>query len=328
MDLNIYPWLDAQWQRFLAVMARDRVPHALLLAGPGGVGMEEFAACMAARLLCERPPAEGVTCGTCRSCHLLAAGSHPDFMRLEGDPKSGQIRIDMVREMIHFLQLSTHYGRKVALVLPADAMNRAAANSLLKILEEPPPDSVLILCTQRPGTLPVTIRSRCQRILFHAAREPGIAQWLAGRAGLDASAAAALLERHGGAPLRALAAAGDFDADRSAELAADLAELRARTGNPVRVAQKWSGYGAAGVLEEVAAVLAQAARLKLEGGRAPQDGHLQRMADELDLAELVACYDAAMRAWRNAAGPFNLNSQSVIEAFIARWQDPTINSGG
>ena len=329
MELTPYPWLQGQWQRFLSAVGRDRVPHALLLAGPAGTGIGEFATCMAARLLCEQPLAQGIACGVCRACTLFAAGSHPDLLRVEADPRSGQVRIESVREVIQFLQLSTHYRRhKVALVSAADAMNRAAANSLLKILEEPPPESVLILCANRPGALPVTIRSRCQRILFHSEQGAEAARWLSAALGVDGDRAAELLRRSRGAPLRALAAAQEDEPDRSAELAEDLVRLRDRKVNPVRVAQKWSGYGAAEVMERTAAILAEAARLKVEPGRSPGAGHLQRMADDLDLAELVACFDAAMKGYRSAAGPFNLNSQSLIEEFIARWQDPTIRSRG
>lgn len=328
MDLSPFPWQSAQWSRFVAAEAAGRLPHALLLCGPAGTGIDHFARCLTARLLCEAPPPEAASCGTCRACTLTSAGSHPDFRALEPDPelKSGQISVEQVRELVQFIHLSSQFARpRVALIDPADALNRAAANALLKTLEEPPPSAVLLLVTQRPGSLPVTIRSRCQRIVMHSAYDEATLRWLERRIGsADPGAAAELLGHARGAPLAAAALAEDGALAPLREVLADLLQLRARGADPVAIAEKWAGFGAPQVLDWVLHFLAQAARLKLgaagRGGNSSLHGHLQRIADELDLAALAAFYQAARSSLQAATGSHNLNPRSVLENLIVDWQ--------
>ena len=119
---------------------------------------------MVARLLCRENEPAGL-CSHCRSCTLLAAGSHPDYFDLQPDEGKQVIKVDQVRALIGKLDLTTSISeRKVACIHPAEEMNAAAANALLKSLEEPAGNTVLILVSDNPGRLPVTIRSRCQAI--------------------------------------------------------------------------------------------------------------------------------------------------------------------
>jgi DNA polymerase-3 subunit delta' len=336
MDLKIQPWQTAQWQRLTAAEESGRLPHALLLAGPPGTGIGDFAACVAARLLCEKPPAGGVSCGACRPCELFAAGSHPDFFRLDPDPesKSEQIKIEQVRELIHFIHLSRQFTRsRVALACPADAMNRSAANALLKTLEEPPPASVIILVTHRPGNLPVTIRSRCQVVLFHESRAPETVRWLEERLAGKGASAMELLQHARGAPLLAESLAAEGALAQRVAVLDDLLRMRGADADPVPVAERWSGAGAADVLGWLFVYLAESARLKLSGASAGRDasglqGRLQRLADELDLAALVGFYDAVTTAYRGVTGPNNLSSRSVLEDLIVGWQGKAGRRGG
>ena len=149
----------ARWQRWLD---RNRLPHAVMLTGPEGLGKGDLAQALAAQALC-RQPGEGQACGGCRSCELLAAGTHPDTVWIGPEEGSAQIRVDQIRELIHALTLTPRLGsRRVALIAPADAMNENAANALLKTLEEPGAAVLLLLVTARPQGLPATVRSRCQ----------------------------------------------------------------------------------------------------------------------------------------------------------------------
>ncbi|MBK7792668.1 MAG: DNA polymerase III subunit delta' [Betaproteobacteria bacterium] len=172
---------------------------------------------------------EGLACGACSGCRYAAAGAHPDLLRLEllvYDDDGLQLKavetiaIDRVRGLIDFVQLSSHRQRaKVAVIAPAERMNAAAANALLKTLEEPPPATFLLLVTDQPGRLPATVRSRCRPF---PAPQPGPAEalaWLATRGVADAPLA---LAQAGGAPLAALAHA---DPARLAERAVWLDAL-------------------------------------------------------------------------------------------------------
>jgi DNA polymerase-3 subunit delta' len=334
MDLNPYPWQRAQWAQLTDAAAAGRLPHAVLVSGPRGTGVEEFALWLAARLLCDRPPADGVSCGTCRPCELFAAGSHPDYFRLQPDPesKSELIKVEQVRELIHFIHLTRQFTRsRIALAFPADNMNRSAANALLKTLEEPPPGSVIILATHRPASLPVTIRSRCRGVQFHESQSQETLRWLEREVG-DASVSAGELLRHArGAPLLAaeLSAAGALA--KRVEVLEELVQLRRGRADPIGVAEKWTKLGAEEVLAWLLGYVSEAARLKLSGRRETGSalvGHLQGMADELDLAALVAFHDAALAGWRGAAGSHNLSARSLLEDVIAGWLGTAKHRGG
>lgn len=247
------PWHEAAWQRLMAQIDSGRLPHALLVTGLTGVGKLKFAQRLAMRLLCPHPD-DGDACGSCRACVQFAAGSHPDYRYVtllpKKDGKDGQTReqiiIDQVRdELVSSLQLASQYGGwKPAVIDPAERMNRSAYNALLKTLEEPSTQSVLILVSAHPARLAPTIRSRCQRIAIAPPPEAEGAAWLRGH-GVQAPELPLALS--GGAPLAALKpAAGELMAAR-AGLLRRLLELTAGQGDASTAAQAWAAqpFGAA-----------------------------------------------------------------------------------
>jgi len=201
-------WLDPVRDEFQERIRAGRLAHALLLSGPEGTGKQEFAMEMAGRLLCveDSEPA----CGSCRSCQLLATGAHPDFriLTFEENEKTGKLRteiiIEQVRRLISSLQLTTTFSqRKVAFLNPAEAMNRNAANALLKTLEEPPGDTVMILLSHDPTRLPVTIRSRCQNLHVRLPESSTALSWLMDSGDYDPAEVESALKAAAGSPLRA-----------------------------------------------------------------------------------------------------------------------------
>jgi DNA polymerase-3 subunit delta' len=198
----------------------ERLPHALLLVGPAGVGKSAFARQLAALLLCESVTAAYTACGACLACRWLAADNHPDFRCVipenddeaedGGAEKSGDkakkrsqkiIRIAQIRELDGFVFTGSHRnGNRVVLISEAEAMNGPAANSLLKILEEPPASVYFILISSKEKYLLPTIRSRCRVLAFAPPDLPDGAEWLSS-AGLEPQAAR-YLRLAGGAPLR------------------------------------------------------------------------------------------------------------------------------
>jgi len=206
-------WHAAPYTRLLG---RGGLPHALLLVGPQGIGKLAFAETVAASLLCERAQADHLPCGTCAACKWLVADSHPDFRRIEpataaqaedgsgeSEKKASQwIGIDQVRALMDFLNLSSHRGgRKVVLLHPAESLNVNAANALLKMLEEPPPDTQFLLVATRVHLLPATIRSRCQMVRLPAPGNTAAIDWLKAQ-GIEQPDA--VLAHFGGAPLLAV----------------------------------------------------------------------------------------------------------------------------
>lgn len=172
------PWHAEPWQRLGALIAEDRLPHALLLEGVPGTGRLCFADAFALRLLC-REPAEGRHCGECKACRLASNGVHADFLRVLPLEEGKAIGIGAVREAINFASRTASLGRhKVLLFSPAESMTSAAFNAFLKCLEEPAPDTVILLVFARGYPLPATIRSRCQRWQLPVPEKEVARSWL------------------------------------------------------------------------------------------------------------------------------------------------------
>jgi DNA polymerase III subunit delta' len=225
----VQPWNEALLQRLTHDPAH--LPHALLLSGPPGIGKQALAFEMARRLLCCAPTATGAACGVCQGCHWFAQGTHPDFRFVERtiNEDTGKLRndiqIDQVRDLVGFFNLTAHQrGWRIAVIAPAERMNTAAANGLLKTLEEPPPRCLLILISHHPRRLLATVRSRCQQVAVPLPPREEALAWLATQS-IPASAALAALDEAAGAPLAALELAGD--SARAERVARGLAALSA-----------------------------------------------------------------------------------------------------
>ncbi len=195
----VHPWQQAQWQRLLRNRAADRLPHALLIAGPGGTGLRTFADAWSQALLCDAE-ASAAPCGACRGCRLYTAGTHPDAVHIEPSEAGKAISIDAIRALTERLALTGSEATKVALIDPAEALTAAAANSVLKTLEEPPGGAHLVLLARRVARLSATVRSRCQRVSFGLPDHASAVQWLHAQGVDDAHA---WLARAGGAPVLA-----------------------------------------------------------------------------------------------------------------------------
>ena len=184
------PWLAAPLERLDAIY--DRLPHGLLVQGPGGWGEETVAAALVARLL-RLDPAQNPR-----------EVAHPDLRWIE--PESGIIKVDQMRATIEFLHQTPRFaGRKVAVIDAADCMNQNAANALLKSLEEPPDNSFAVLVTGAPERLLPTVSSRCQRLEVHPSSEDVVMAWLA-EAGVERERAERLAIEYGSAPFTVRAA--------------------------------------------------------------------------------------------------------------------------
>ena len=183
----LHPWQQSQWQQIDQLITSDRLPHALFLQGNQGLGKADFAVSLANALLCKQPTADHQACGSCQACQLLAANTHPDLYYLKPvaaeNTKSKKpalnIRIDDIRALCNKLNQTSQYGGyRVAILEQADQLTISAANSLLKTLEEPGKDVLIILTSARSHRLPVTIRSRCQLLRFTVPDEAQSLQWL------------------------------------------------------------------------------------------------------------------------------------------------------
>ena len=188
----------------------------------------------------------------CRSCALIASGSHPDLKLLEPEEDKKQLSIDQIRELNSYYALKSHYGGyKIAVICPADGMNSNAANALLKILEEPPPGALLLLVAHRAGRLPATIRSRCQVLALRAPPWTESVTWLrnataAGETPVDP-------ESHSlaGAPLALLSQLTGEAGSRLDAIGLSLDDLATGRSHPLEAARQFSGDDATAVLEDI-----------------------------------------------------------------------------
>jgi DNA polymerase III subunit delta' len=172
--------------------AAGRPHHAYLLAGPEGCGKQLAARAFAAALLCD-----GGGCGECRDCRLALAERHPNMFVVE--PEGRDIHVDTIRSEVWHPAYRTapEPGRKVFVIREADRLNPAAADTLLKVLEEPPADAVIVLLSARPDELPETVVSRCHVVTFQPLAEDFVASTLVGE-GTDPPAAALAARLSGG----------------------------------------------------------------------------------------------------------------------------------
>ena len=224
--MTIYPWQQTAWSQ-LQVM-RERLPHAILFHGPAGIGKAGFIEAFAQSLLCENVQPDGQACGSCASCGWFLQHNHPDYRRVrpealedepaaEGDGVEGsgddkkskstkapskEIKIEQIRNLADFMNISTHrQGLRVVVLYPAEALNMPASNALLKTLEEPPPGTVFLLASNGLDRLLPTILSRCRKFGLPMPDHAAALAWLKEQGVTDADS---WLREEGGAPLAAL----------------------------------------------------------------------------------------------------------------------------
>ncbi len=241
--LPLPPWQLATAQAALA--QRSTWPHALLIHGPRGLGKHALALHLAQALLCESPRADGLGCGRCPGCRYAVAGQHPDLMRielLEIDEETEELKpvetiaIKRVRALIEFVALTSHRQRaKVAVIAPAERMQIAAVNALLKTLEEPPPGTYIVLVAELIGRLPATILSRCRRLKVREPDPDAAAAWLAEQGVAEPRLA---LAQAAGAPLAALELADPEWAERATVMARRARRAATAAGDSARRAHR------------------------------------------------------------------------------------------
>lgn len=313
------PWQQNQWQRLLQQLESNRLPHALLLAGPQSVGKRAFARALGALLLCHAPQ-YGLACGSCKSCQLLSAESHPDWHWLApeeaGNTLKGTraIKVDLVRDLVDSMaQTAQQGGRKVAALAPAEAMNRNAANALLKTLEEPAGSALLILISDVPGRLLPTIRSRCQRLEFPVPARDEVQRWLGPQAASMEKLEQALMEAEG-KPMLARDLLTGEDAAVRQELDADLLAVLDRQLSAIVAAERWKQRDWLPLLYWLESRLVRAARAQV--GASQSAGPAVERLSQLPARALFGLLDQLRSLLNQTLAGTNPNPQLAIEGFL------------
>ncbi len=308
---EILPWQFGTWEKLAWQLGEGRLPHALFLVGSPGVGKARFARALAQRLLCLSPK-DDAACGHCRGCELNLAGHHPDFLLVEPEQAGKVIKVDQVREVVEFsAKTSQQGGARVVVLDPADALNANAANALLKCLEEPGRDAFFLLVSSRPSAVLPTIRSRCQRVLFHDPTHSQALQWLGGALG-DQALAEALLAS-GAQPLQALAWEHDKQFELRDRALRVLREVAGRSLNPLAAAAQLAEYPVSDALYWLLAALRDDLKQSVQPGAA-----LLAPAEVL-----FSAYEAVVEAARMARSGANPNAQLLLEQLLMRWAELT-----
>jgi DNA polymerase-3 subunit delta' len=280
-----YSWLRGHADELDALRARRQLPHAVLIHGPAGTGRRHLALWLGARVLDAPDPDPSLAADPEAGIALTDELLHPDLMVAQPPPDKQMLPIDTVRQLIEFLQLTAHQGHgKVAILAPAEAMSHAAANSLLKTLEEPPAGSLIVLVASAPGRLPATVVSRCHRIRIGLPDQRQAATWLKTAHG-DADWLTAL-ELGGGAPLTAARLHGAGFGAEAERLEAEFIALGRAEADPVAVARRWAKLGAGRVLDWLYRRIGKEIRSRSLSGEKRGTGSLQNGQDVLNISRL------------------------------------------
>lgn len=268
-EMRLAPWLTGAYERLDGARQRGQLAHAWLLVGPRGIGKYGLAIALAGRLL---------SAGTSRTIALeaktarAAAGQpqepsdhHPDLHRLAPAMDKKTISVEQVRDTIAALELTSHDGHgKVLVVEPAESMTLAAANALLKTLEEPTPDTYFLLVGHQPGRLPTTVRSRCQLARLGLPPRDQALDWLAEAVDPgDQGQLEGLLALSGGAPLRALELYEAGIVNINKELEDIFNNISNNRLDPLEVADQWQKTDSELCLSWLAGRLEQVIRIRL-----------------------------------------------------------------
>lgn len=233
----VLPWHDSLWRQIAAARRGGRMAHGLLICGPPAVGKRRFAERLARAVLCHAPADSGDACGRCDGCRQYAAGAHPDVSTLTPEEPGKVIRVDQLRAFTDRLHLTPQYqSGRLGWIDPAEQLNIASANSLLKTLEEPPEGTHLILVTSQADRLLPTIRSRCRILRVPPAPVDAARQWLAEQ-GVDAGGTDANALRM---PLRLPGRLDETSKEMEQDWCRDLTRLLSGHADAVTLAERWA----------------------------------------------------------------------------------------
>ena len=317
------PWQTSNWQKLTESQENKRLAHGLMLHGVSGTGKKIFAIEFAHWLICEHPLPDKA-CGECKSCKLIEADSNPDFLTLYPEEVGKAIKVDQVRDLIKKVSLTSHgKGYRVIIISPADDLNTNASNSLLKTLEEPPENTILILVSDTPSKLMATIRSRTQMIRFDLPSKDQSLDWL-NQQNIENSEL--VLNLSGGAPLAAAAMAQEEGLAIRDKLFNNWQELALGKSDALESAAMWLKDGFK-VLENlplnwVSSWLTDMIK-SVQGNNIENMANvdyaqtLQKLAGQVDLKALYGLLDRLNDTIRLSDSP--ANQLMLIEGLLLHW---------
>lgn len=330
---EVYPWQKQLWQNLN--QGRQKLHHAFLMHGRAGIGKYDFALNFSKALLCPNTDGNGHACDKCPSCHWFDDESHPDFRLISPEQESSpdedapvakktkkktQISVAQIRELSDFLSLTSHQtsGLRIVLINPAEALNQASANALLKMLEEPAPGVIFILVAHQLQRLLPTILSRCQKVNMPVPDQVQALAWLNMKGVPNPEQQLAYLE---GSPIKVLSEQAQFDQlseiwkhlalgrKMEPQVAASIVIANSVETGVIAV-QKW-------LYDIVTVKLGQQARYHLQYARA-----LQALAEKVNLGRLFDLQKKTNELRKLATHPLNheLQMESLLVEYTKVFQ--------
>lgn len=316
------PWHIHQWQLLWKATQNNRLPHALLLTGACDLEIKHFVEGIAATLLCKKPLAQGNPCETCHACHLVKAKSHPDLLWVLPLEAGQIIKVDQIREVVLKVnETSMQGGLRIVIVNPAHAMNMAAANALLKTLEEPSANTLLILISDQRLRLPTTIASRCQKIIFPKPSNEMASKWLQSK---HLQETELLLGLANGFPLTALAFHTDEVLLLRQSLYQGLYAMKRGQLDPLSFASQCQAFDATVLLMLLQVWICDLLRFRLTQGRASlinTDYYaiFAEISSAISLDNSVIYADLVKSTYIKILNRINLNKQLLFEELWITW---------
>jgi DNA polymerase-3 subunit delta' len=308
-----YPWHQKTWDQLVTMRDTKHLPHALLISGAEGTGRQAFAKTLVNSLLCESPREHYIACGQCKSCYVIASEVHPDYHQVVVAEDKTQIVVDQVRQLNEFLYMSRSYqGYRVVFIYPSEALNVNAANSLLKSLEEPADNTVIILLTSQLSTLLQTIKSRCQMLHLATPNQQLGLQWLSQQA--PQHKPEELLAMAGGRPLYALTLDNEDHFKSRADFANDILAVVNQRQSITETSKKWQNASKQELLDWQLHWIQQLIRNHFSN---VQQKPTLALLQSVDIAHLWVLHDQLIKFRRIAHT--SLNSQLFIENLLLSW---------
>jgi len=244
-----YPWHEKTWDQFASAYTKKHLPHAILLTGSDGVGKLAFAQRLLKTLLCLNPLPDSLqACGVCQACKTYESGANPDYTDIRLLEDKQQIGVDQIRQLSGFLTYSRSFDAyRVVLIHPVERMNQNAANSLLKSLEEPYENTVIILTATYLSKVLPTIKSRSQLLTLPMPDRQQALDWIK-QENPNFKDVEELLEMAHGSPLLAVQTSNEA-IDKRNELAKDILNIVEKNNSVTEIAKKWEKYDVESMLD-------------------------------------------------------------------------------
>ena len=331
--LSPYPWQQQQWQLFLQQTEADQLPHSLLLTGQKGIGKWHYGEVLAHYLLCDTPKS-GLPCGGCKSCLLLQNGNHPDLMLVAPEEAHKAIKIDQIRLLTDFIvKTAQQQGVKVALLGPVEQLNNNAGNALLKSLEEPAGNTLLILTSNVSSNVMATIRSRCQIVSMPKPSRAACIEWF-GQLGQEKDVSA-ILDIAASSPLMARELLEETKSERLLLFLQNLVAIQGNNGYfDLGIAKSWLDIDLPDLLDwwiQLVNLIAHNQALSVEDrDNRYNDSHsgeissaLKQLfvhAAQIDSSDLFVFLDQLIMHKRQQLQGANPNKQLLLEELSIAWR--------